>query len=756
MATTNETNVPAPDPIKDIQESERREVLAQYKSLMRLCMDFPRPERKEIRRAFEYSLQAHGNARRKSGEPYIIHPISVARIVVKEMGLGPISVICALLHDVVEDTFADLNDITREFGPEVSRIIDGLTKISGVFDPGSSAQAENFKKMLLTLSDDIRVILIKLADRLHNMRTLQFMKKESQLKIASETQYLYSPLANRLGLHEIKSELEDLSLKYTDAQAFIELNSKLIKTQRESKYYIQTFIRSIREKLTAGHLDFEIKGRFKSVSSIYSKMRRQGIPFEEVYDLFAIRIIIQSKPEHEKTDCWKAYSLITDLYKPSPDRMRDWITVPKSNGYEALHVTVMGPRGKWIEVQIRTERMDDNAERGVASHWRYKENDPNFDQNIESLVAQVRDLLENPSLNAIDAVNQFKTHLGTEEVFVFTPKGDLIKMQGKATILDFAYEIHSNIGETCIGAKVNNKVVPLSYELQNGDQIEIITSKKQIPKEDWLQYARTSKAINKIKDAIKRQRKEIGEKGKELYLWSLGRMKLGDSHETLKDALTFFRAANEHEFFFLLGHHLLDGDKLDEFISLKKQGLKIHVPNEQAQERARVSDQKSFESLLKEKWGKTSDALIVGEDMDISDYKMANCCNPLKGDDILGIYMPGEKITIHRTSCPKAISLMSNFGNNIIKTRWTEKHLIQFLGGVLINGHDRSGMMNDLIKAISVQMGLNIRSITIDSHEGMFEGLFKVFLKDTRQMSELMEKLRLVKGVIKVSRADLD
>ncbi len=754
MDSNKGKQIASKDVIQDIQESERAEILNQYRGMMRHCMDFSRAERKEIRKAFEYSLNAHGNARRKSGEPYIIHPISVAKIVVKEMGLDAVSVVAALLHDVVEDTFAELKDIERDFGVEVELIIDGLTKISGVFDPGSSAQAENFRKMLLTLSDDIRVILIKIADRLHNMRTLQYMKKESQLKIASETHYLYTPLANRLGLHEIKSELEDLSLKYTEPQIYIELNSKLIKTQRESRYYIQTFIKAIREKLHSGGLDFEIKHRFKSVSSIYSKMKRQGVPFEEVYDLFAIRIILNSAPANEKTDCWKVYSLITDLYKPNPERLRDWITVPKSNGYEALHVTVMGPRGKWIEVQVRTNKMDENAEKGIAAHWRYKETDPNYDGNIERLVAHVRDLLENPNMNAVDAIREFKSHLVTEEVYVFTPRGELLKLPVHSSVIDFAFEIHSKIGESCIGAKVNNKVVPLSYNLQNGDQVEIITSKKQKPQQEWLRYAKTSKAAHKIKDSLKLQRKKLSQDGRQLYEWTLERIGLTESEALIKEALSFFRIGSINEFYYLIGSHHLDKEKLLEFIDLKKRGQPIDVSELSPSVRERMHDKQVFEALVKEKTGKTLDELVVGEDIDLTQYKLALCCNPVKGDDILGFFMPGEGILIHRTNCPKAIGLMSNFGGNIMRSKWTEKQDITFLAEIRIKGEDRQGMMNDLLKVISIRMGLNIRSITIDSIDGMFEGLFRVFIHDTHELNRLVLALKKVTGVMQVSRAE--
>lgn len=737
-------------------DEDRAMIRTVYRSLMRACMDTTtKAERKEIRRAFEYARDAHIGAKRKSGEPYIVHPVAVAHIVAKELSLDSTSIICALLHDVVEDTFAEIEDIRMEFGSEVARIIDGLTKISGVFDHKSSAQAENFRKMLLTLSDDIRVILIKLADRLHNMRTLQFMKKEGQLKIASETLYLYAPLANRLGLHSFKTELENLALKYTEPSVYLELNSKLQKAQRDFRIYIRNFMQSIRDKLKATGLQFEIKSRFKSIYSIYSKMLRQEIPFEEVFDLFAIRIIVDSPAEFEKTDCWRIYSLITDMYKPNPERMRDWITIPKSNGYEALHVTVMGPRGRWIEVQIRTRRMDEVAEKGYAAHWRYKDDGTIYEANFEKWLKEVRELLENPSLNAVEVVREFKTNLVTEEVFVFTPKGDLFKMAHGSTVLDFAYEIHTSIGDNCIGAKVNNKVVPVASILHSGDQVEIITSKKQQPKEEWLTFVRTAKARHKIKEAVKREKKAIAEKGREMFLWKAKKYNIDESHDYIHELLHFFKVSSQQEFYYLLGMHRIDTKKIQEFIQLKASGGKVDISQEQHY-RKRIQDRDEFEAMLREKKGMDSDMLMIGHDMNINDYKFAPCCQPVPGDDILGFFNPDEGLVIHRTNCKNAIQLMSNWGKNIIKSKWTELSDITFLAGIRIMGEDRQGMMNALIKVISNQMKLNIRSITIDSNEGMFEGVFKVFVLNTKQINDLKEKLAKVPGVFTVTRVESD
>ena len=737
------------------QEKEQLEIQRALRGLIRACTNTTtKTERREITRAFKYAQEAHHGARRKSGEAYIFHPLAVARIVVKEIGLDATSVMCALLHDVVEDTFAELDDIKREFGSEVCKIIDGLTKISGVFDHKSSAQAENFRKMLLTLSDDLRVILIKLADRLHNMRTLEHMKPEGQLKIASETLYLYAPLANRLGLHNIKTELEDLSLKYTEPTIFAQLNAQLQQNIRESKHYIRRFIHSIRNALKATGLKFEIKSRYKSIHSIYSKMTRQGISLEEVYDLFAIRIILDSHREDEKTDCWKVYSVVTDLYKPNPDRLRDWITIPKSNGYEALHVTVMGPRGKWIEVQIRTERMDEIAERGMAAHWRYKDDEGSTQEfRINTWLDRVREVLENPNMNAIEIVSEFKSNLLMDEVFVFTPRGDLKQLPHGSSVLDFAYEIHTNLGNNCIGAKVNNKVVPLSYQLKMGDQVEIITSKKQTPKEEWLNYTKTSKATHRIKDALRKQRRIVEQKGKEVFEWRAQKYGLKDPQSVIHEICTFFDMEDRNQFYYQLGLHKIDIKRLLEFIDIKKKGGKIEVDSQEVTPPKKPLSKKEFQEWLRDNRGINLDQLMIGEDMDISDYKIASCCQPIHGDDILGFYVPEEgTIKIHRTNCKKAISLMSSFGKNIIKAKWTKSSTVTFLAGIKIIGEDRQGIMNELVKVISVKSKLNMRSITIDSDDGMCEGQFKVFVQGNEQLQGVVDALSKVRGVFSVTR----
>jgi len=606
--------------------------------------------------------------------------------------------------------------------------------------------------MLLTLNDDVRVILIKLADRLHNMRTLQYMKPTGQLKISSETQYLYAPLAHRLGLHKIKTELEDLSLAYTEPQVFVEINAKLKKIQREDKYYVQRFMGAIRANLKDEGLDFTILRRYKSIYSIYNKMRRQSIPFEEVYDLFAIRVILKTKDQRtEKAECWRVFTRLTELYTANPERVRDWLTIPRSNGYEALHVTVMGPRGRWIEVQIRSERMDRIAERGIAAHWRYKEGGVQHDDGFVKWLARVRDLLENPSMNAVEVVKEVQADLISDEVFVFTPKGDLIQLPNGSTALDFAYEIHTKIGHGCIGAKVNNKVVPFSYQVQNGDQVEIISSSKSQPKSDWLQYVKTSKARNRIREALRKQRRVTAEKGQKIFEWKMKNYELSNQLVT-RELLIFFEVPNEQEFFYLLGMHKLDMQKLQEFIQLKKEGRKIE--SRETLEKNRQATRENFEAQLQESKGVNSDMLLIGEDMDISDYTLGECCTPVPGDEIIGIVHPSDGVVIHRQNCPNAIHMMSNWGKNIIKTKWTETQRVTFLAGVKIIGSDRQGMMNSLIMIISNSMKLNIRSITIDSNDGMFEGVFKVFIRNTHQLNNLSNRLREVDGVLEVIRVE--
>jgi len=735
----------------DIEE-ERKEILKRYRKLLKVAKPLLRSgDAKLIKKAFNVSSDAHKEMRRKSGEPYIYHPLEVALICVEEIGLGTTSIIAALLHDVVEDTDLELDDIEREFGTKVAQIIDGLTKIAGVFDYGTSQQAENFRKMLITLSDDVRVILIKLADRLNNMRTLDAMPRHKQLKIASETKFLYAPLAHRLGLYSIKSELEDLHLKFMDQEAYGYLVKKINDSRISRNKFIKTFIAPIEKELEDQGFKFVIKGRPKSVYSIYNKMKSQNIPFEEVYDLFAIRIIIDTEYENEKADCWQVYSTVTDFYRPNPDRLRDWISTPRSNGYESLHTTVMSQTGQWVEVQIRTQRMDDIAERGYAAHWKYKEKENAPEKAAGSLdewITQVRTLLENNDGSAIEFMDDFRGNLFQDEVFVFTPKGDLKVLPFGATALDFAFEIHSEVGAKCIGAKVNQKLVSIGHKLKNGDQVEILTSNKQKPTEDWLKSVVTSRAKAKIKDALKEEKKGYMLDGKEIVQRKLKQMKIDFSSEVLEQLRAFFETKTTSEFYYKVGRGIIDPTAIKTFRDFKQKKKSRKGPL------LHVTDEKSFTKEIKNLKGPEHDQLLIGEDMDVVDYVLAKCCNPIPGDDVFGFVTVNEGIKIHRTACPNALELLSNHGNRVIKARWTSQQQIAFLAGLKIVGTDRVGLISDLTKVISNELKVNMRSITVDSDSGIFEGSIKLYVHSTNHLENLIENLSRVPGVLKVSRFD--
>ena len=723
---------------------EKSELLKRYRTLLRACKStLQKGDKRMIRKAFEVAVESHKDMRRKSGEPYIYHPIAVAQIAAEEIGLGTTSIVCALLHDVVEDTSMTLEDIDREFGKKVAMIIDGLTKISGVFDTNSSLQAENFRKMLLTLADDVRVILIKLADRLHNMRTMEFMPRDKQLKLSSETVYLYAPLAHRLGLYTIKSELEDLSMKYMERETYQFIKKKLNEKKAEREKFISDFIEPVKKVLTDQGLDSDIFGRPKSIHSIWNKMKKKAVPFEEVYDLFAIRILLDSSLENEKADCWKAYSIVTDLYRPNPDRLRDWISSPKANGYESLHTTVMGPKGQWVEVQIRTKRMNEIAEKGFAAHWKYKES--STDSGLDQWVQKVRDMLKNPESNALDFLDDFKMNLFSDEIFIFTPKGALIQLPQNATALDFAFEIHSDIGASCIGAKVNHKLVPLNHRLHNGDQVEIITSGKQSPKEDWLNIVVTAKAKAKIKSALKEEKRKVAEDGKEILERKLKSLKITYNTENIQKLSYFFKLPATQDLFYDVAKGNIDMKDLKEYQASEKiveNKPQDKIENEQVQ------------SLLRSIKAKDSDMLLIGEDMQKIDYKLANCCNPIPGDDVFGFVTVGDGIKIHRTNCPNAAKLMANYGYRIVKARWTNQQELAFLTGLRITGIDDVGLINKLTTVISNDFKVNMRSITVDSDNGIFEGSIMVYVNDTEHLENLIRKLKTVKGITGVNRFD--
>lgn len=726
----------------DIQK-ERRLILKEYRNLLRgLKESMSASERKQIRLAFEMALDAHANMRRKSGEPYIIHPLKVAQIVVNEMGLGATAAICALLHDVVEDTELTLDDIKREFGIKVAKIIDGLTKVSGVFDLTSSIQAENFKKLLLTLADDVRVILIKIADRLHNMRTMDSMPRKKQLKIASETLYLYAPLAHRLGFYAIKSELEDLGMKYQESEAYRDIARRLAETKRERNRYMNEFMKPIKERIDKDGFHVEMYGRPKSIYSIYNKMRNKSVSFDEVYDLFAIRIIIDTPLEKEKADCWKVYSIVTELYHPNPDRLRDWISTPKANGYESLHTTVMGPKGRWVEVQIRTKRMDEIAEKGFAAHWKYKEG--TNDKALDTWLREIRELLRNPEFNALEFLDDFRLNLFSKEIYVFTPKGDLKILPQGATALDFAFEIHTAVGNHCIGAKVNHKLVPISYILNNGDQVEIITSKKQHPNEDWLGFLVTSRARSKVKNSLKEEKRKIAIDGKEQLERKLRSHKAEFNDRNIQVLMEYYHQPTSLELYYRIATKDITLKELKDFTVI---GGKMTAPE---------SDKQNHIDLDRlEKIATTNAELLIFDNaMDHIQYSLAKCCNPIVGDDVFGFITINEGIKIHKTSCPNATELMSKYGYRIVKTRWTQQKDIAFLTGIRVTGLDDVGLVNKVTHIISGDMKLNMQSLTMDAKDGIFEGMIRVYVNNTEQLNVLLKKLRAMKGVISVVRVE--
>ncbi|MDN3588013.1 bifunctional (p)ppGpp synthetase/guanosine-3',5'-bis(diphosphate) 3'-pyrophosphohydrolase [Pedobacter aquatilis] len=725
-------------------EAEKKEILKRYRALLRASKStLQKGDKKEIRKAFDMALESHKDMRRKSGEPYIYHPIAVAQIAAEEIGLGTTSIVCALLHDVVEDTDITLEDIEREFGKKTAKIIDGLTKISGVFDTNSSLQAENFRKMLLTLADDVRVILIKLADRLHNMRTMDFMPRHKQLKIASETIYLYAPLAHRLGLYAIKSELEDLSMKYLEPETYKFIAKKLNEKKTERNLFIKKFVEPIDEIVHEQGLVAAVYGRPKSIHSIWNKMKKKNIPFEEVYDLFAIRIILDSPYENEKADCWKAYSIVTDLYRPNPDRLRDWVSSPKGNGYESLHTTVMGPRGQWVEVQIRTQRMNEIAEKGFAAHWKYKES--SNDNGLDQWIQKVREMLNNPEANALDFLDDFKMNLFSDEIFIFTPKGALIQLPLGATALDFAFEIHTDVGATCIGAKVNHKLVPISYKLQNGDQVEIITSSKQSPKEDWLNVVVTAKAKSKIKSSLKEEKRKIAETGKEILERKLKSLKITYNTDNLNKISYYFKLSSTQELFIQVALGKIELKDIKEYLVSEKE-IETRGPER--------PENLSIDAIKGKIKGPESDILLIGEDMQKIDYTLAACCNPIPGDDVFGFITVSEGIKIHRTNCPNAAQLMSNYGYRIVKAKWNKQKELTFLTGLRIMGIDDVGLINNITKVISNDFKVNMRSITVDTNEGIFDGSIMIFVNDTEHLEKLIKNLMEVRGVTGVTRFD--
>ncbi len=727
-------------------EEEKREILRRYRGLLRVChRSKTRADKARIRKAFEVAAEAHKDMRRKSGEPYIYHPLAVAKIAAEELGLGTTAIVCALLHDTVEDTDITLDDIQNLFGKKERTIIDGLTKISGVSDySNTSDQAENFRKMLLTLSDDVRVILIKLADRLHNMRTLDHMAREKQLKIASETLFLYAPLAHRLGLYYIKTELEDLSLKFKEPETYDDIINRLQKTQAVRTRFINAFTLPIRRALDKLEIKYEIKSRTKSVYSIWNKIHKKGVPFEEIYDVFAIRIILDSPQDLEKADCWRVYSIVTDFYQPSPERLRDWISLPKSSGYESLHTTVMSPTGKWVEVQIRSVRMDDLAERGYAAHWKYKDSPETPESKMDKWLHQVREVLESPSENALEFIDNFKLSLFSEEIYVFTPEGDLKTLPVGSTTLDFAFQIHSQIGYHCIGAKVNFKLVPLSHKIRSGDQVEILTSKKQRPKEDWLSIVVTASARQKIKNALKEEKKQIGEDGKEMLKRRFQGQKVEWLSVNIDEMVRHYDTESALELYFRIAKGSIDLKKMKGFV----------VENGRIKFERETIIQQSSENKIVTTAPTKGETLLIGDEKQKVDFSLASCCSPIPGDEVFGFITVSDGIKIHRTNCSNAQELMSKYAYRVIKARWSNKELVQFEVGLKFAGIDDVGLVQKITNIISTDMNVNMKAISFEANNGIFQGKVVVLVHDTNHLGTLIDQLKAVEGVLTVDRIE--
>ena len=735
-------------------ENEKKLISKEYRKLLRILKNRLNPSsRKSLRHAFEMAVDAHSKTRRKSGELYIFHPIAVAQIVSEEIGLGVTSAICALLHDTVEDTDLTIEEIEISLGTEVSKIVGGLTKISSMIDTTSSMQIENYKKLIITLAEDVRVILIKIADRLHNMRTMDAMASHKQKKIASETLFLYAPLANRIGLHAIKTELEDLSLKYLEPREYREIALKLKETKRQRTKQINEFIHPIEYKLNQLGYKFKIYGRPKSIYSIWNKIHKKGVPFEEVFDLLAIRIILDVPFEKEKQECWNVYSIITENYIPSSERLRDWISKPKSNGYEALHTTVMGPSGKFIEVQIRTARMDEIAERGVAAHLFYKEGKTGNEKNpVDEWLKKMSEKLKASNDNALDLVDDFKLDLYNEEIYVFTPKGDLKMMPQGSTILDFAFEIHSGVGRKCIGAKVNHKLVPISHKLENGTQIEILTSAKQKPNEDWLNLVTTSKAKSAIKNSLKSELRAEASLGKEILVRKLSSINADHNQENLQILVNHYKKTNHLSFLVDVKNERINLQDLKKF-KVVAGLIKVDKPKKAKENPSDITD-KDVIQKVKDTLKQNADLLIMGEDSSKINYSYASCCNPIPGDDVFGFITINDGVKIHRINCPNAIQLMSKYNYRIVKTKWSQSKEIAFLTGFKLNGIDGLGLINKMTKIISEDHNVNIRSISIESEEGIFEGIVKLYVNDIEQLETLISNLKTLDGVIDIKRIE--
>ncbi len=729
-------------------EQENKAIAKEYKELLRISYQtLSDADKKLIRKAFDVAVDAHKDQRRKSGEAYIFHPIAVAKIVASEIGLGPTAIAAALMHDVVEDTNITVEDIEKMFNPKVAQLVEGLTKISQVQkDMNVSMQAENFRKMLLTLNDDVRVILIKLADRLHNMQTMDSMVEYKQTKIASETLYIYAPLAHRLGLYNIKTKLEDLGLKYTEPLIYNDIVSKIKETKEEQDAYIKDISDVLKSALDTEGVEYSIKGRPKSIYSIRRKMKAQNVSYDEVYDKFALRIVYKSSPHEEKFIAWKIYSIVTDNYRPSPSRLRDWISSPKSTGYEALHITVMGPKGRWVEVQVRSERMDEIAEKGYAAHYKYK-NGATEESGLDTWLNLLKEALESQETNAVDFVEDFKMNLYSKEIFVFTPKGEIKSLPKGATSLDFAFSIHSAIGVHTRGTRVNGKLVPLNFELKSGDQIEVITSPNQKPTSHWLDYVTTARAKNKIKNVLNENTKKIAEEGKELLTRKLRHLKIGFNENTINELVVFFKLKTSLDLFYRVGMGTIENQKLKEYASLKSNSIMNFFKN-----KIKRTPSQQPDSIQKEEISNNYDLLVFGIDQDKLDYKLSACCNPIPGDEVFGFVTINEGIKVHKKDCPNSISLQSNYAYRIIQAKWIDSSQQEFKCILDITGMDSLGLTNELTKVISSNMSVNIQSISLSSEAGIFHGQVAVIVRNNTILKRLIDNIKKIDGIDKVTR----
>ncbi|OUR92277.1 RelA/SpoT family protein [Flavobacteriales bacterium 34_180_T64] len=728
-------------------EIENATITKAYKKLLKVSYQtLTKDDKKLIRQAFDIAVDAHKDQRRKSGEAYIFHPIAVATIVASEIGLDATCIAAALLHDVVEDNpNYTISDIERLFGETIARIVDGLTKISSLDDKETdiSMQAENFRKMLLTLNDDVRVIIIKIADRLHNMQTMDSMRSDKQEKIASETLYIYAPLAHRIGLYNIKSELEDLGLKYTEPEVYRDILNKIEDSKEEQGKYIKSFSKVIVDSLDNEGLNYEIKGRPKSIYSIKRKMTKQDVSFDEVYDKFAVRIIYKSDVANEKFIAWKIYSIVTDHFTPNPTRLRDWISSPKSTGYEALHITVMGPKGRWVEVQIRSERMNEIAEKGYAAHYKYKQG--STEDALDTWIDKLQEALESNETNAVDFVEQFKLNLYSKEIYVFSPKGDLKSLPKGASPLDFAFSIHTQVGMKTRGAKVNGKLVPLSHELQSGDQVEILTSENAKPNPNWLDYATTARARSKIKSSLKDEKKGIAEEGKEILRRKLKQLKITLDEKSVNDMVTYFKLKTSLDLFYRVGIGTIDNKMLKDFAASRSNMFMSYIKN-------KIRKPTVALDIDKDEITAKYDLLVFGKEEEKLEYKLSSCCNPIPGDQVFGFLTINEGIKVHKKNCPNALSLQSNYAYRILQAKWIDSSQQEFSTLITLSGIDNLGLVNNITEVISSNMHVNMKSISFQSDDGVFSGKINVVVKNISMLKKLMNNLKKINGIDKVTR----